>query len=356
MYPIVGECVTLLEEALARAAGRDGEVNLKKCFGNYTMDALCRSTLGIITNTHDNPNNPFVQTSLSFFNLTWRDSLRVFLFMLFPSLRKLGFSFFNPKPLNAFRVMVKAIIAERRRQMQLGNNFDDFLQTMLNSINQAVEEEGYTLSEDELIAQVFVFIAAGYETTAQLLSYLIYSLAVDQDCQEALLAEINQPRNGNGDIEHDTLMNTEINPYLDACIMETLRLYDPVILLNRTAIKDTYLGDLFVPKGTDIQIPVYAIHHDANHFNDPFTFDPDRFSPENQGSIEPYTYLPFGQGPRRCIGERFSLMEVKLAIFRLVKKFKFTPNEKTTIPIQFTKTPTTMLQCKDIIVSVELRQ
>lgn len=88
-----------------------------------------------------------------------------------------------------------------------------------------------------------------------------------------------------------------------------------------------------------VWIPIYGIHHDPTYFPNPDKFDPERFSDENKHNIQPGTYLPFGIGPRNCIGSRFALMEIKTMMYFLVLHFSIEKNEKTQIPLKLKKTP-----------------
>lgn len=92
-----------------------------------------------------------------------------------------------------------------------------------------------------------------------------------------------------------------------------------------------------IEKGIELAIPVYAIQHDPKYYPDPERFDPERFSEENKRNILPYTYFPFGLGPRLCIGARFTLVEVKVVLFHLLSRFEIVPVEKTAIPLRFSK-------------------
>jgi thromboxane-A synthase len=103
-----------------------------------------------------------------------------------------------------------------------------------------------------------------------------------------------------------------------------------------------------------VQVPVYAIHHNPEFHPDPYRFNPERFLPENRDKIIPYTYLPFGGGPRNCVGMRFALMEAKTAVVRIIKKYRFTRSENTKIPLQYRKN-IALLQATDIVVGVEMR-
>lgn len=92
---------------------------------------------------------------------------------------------------------------------------------------------------------------------------------------------------------------------------------------------------LHVEKGTELNIPMFAIHHDPKYYPDPERFDPERFNEENNKNIRPYTYFPFGLGPRNCIGARFTLIEMKVVLFHLLSRFEIIPVEKTAIPLRF---------------------
>lgn len=114
-------------------------------------------------------------------------------------------------------------------------------------------------------------------------------------------------------------------------ILETLRLYDPVHSLIRQAAEDYKIPDteIIIPKKTKVLIPVYAIHHDPDIYPEPEIFDPERFTPENIKSRHPFAYLPFGDGPRNCIGMRFAILEARIALSELLINYRFSVNDKT---------------------------
>lgn len=117
---------------------------------------------------------------------------------------------------------------------------------------------------------------------------------------------------------------------------ETLRRYPPLGNLMRVANQPHHISspDVTIEKGTMVMIPVYAIHHDPEIYPDPFRFDPDRFTAEAIGARHTHSFLPFGDGPRNCIGMRFALLEVKFAIAQLLSRLRFTVNERTTVPLE----------------------
>jgi len=118
--------------------------------------------------------------------------------------------------------------------------------------------------------------------------------------------------------------------YLDQIICESLRLYPPVVaFVIRENEKSIQLGSYQIPPNINIQVPVWEIHHDPELWPDPFRFDPERFSPANKKTHASMSWIPFGGGPRNCVGMRFALLETKLTIARIFRAFKFLPSENT---------------------------
>jgi len=196
----------------------------------------------------------------------------------------------------------------------------DSLQLMIEASDGATGKG--KLLDDEITGNAFVFILAGYETTATSLAFTAYLIAAHSDVQERLIAEIDE-------VIDDQLKAEDLAeavgklPYLDMVMKEALRMYPPIPLhFGRYAsVEKTIMGKV-IPEGSAVMIPTWYIHHDPNTWPDPWKFDPERFSPENRHSIKEMSYLPFGEGPRKCIGWRFANLEAKLALALLLKKFK----------------------------------
>lgn len=133
-------------------------------------------------------------------------------------------------------------------------------------------------------------------------------------------------------IYHSIFNNTQFEQFT-----ETLRKYPPLDNTFRMSNADfTVPGTNYtLPAGTFVQIPIYALQHDPEHFPDPDRFDPDRFLPEVVKSRHPFAYVPFGEGPRICIGMRFGVMQAKIGLVTLLQSFKFRVNSRTPIPMEF---------------------
>ncbi|CAG2177167.1 unnamed protein product, partial [Oppiella nova] len=165
---------------------------------------------------------------------------------------------------------------------------------LLNEGNERLWDK--QMSENEMIAQGFVFLVATYGGTALTLAFSIYEMAVNEDIQHRLYDELTEAIDSEtGEIPDDELARL---PYLDAVVSETLRRYTAPVPLARYCTQDCKLGDT---AGQQIEIPVHAIHHSDLNYKDPFIYDPDRFMPDQKQLIRPYTYLPFGAGPRHCV-------------------------------------------------------
>ncbi|GIY51311.1 cytochrome P450 3A8 [Caerostris extrusa] len=199
------------------------------------------------------------------------------------------------------------------------------------------------LSLDELVGQCVIFFLAGYDTTASTLSYASYSLALNPEVQTKIVEEMRQVLSKTkGELTYEALQEMK---YLDNVISETLRLYPPATehknvmcaRLERSADADCKLGNtgITITKGMLITIPNYAIHRDPTLFPNPEKFDPDRFTTEERAKRDQYAYLPFGAGPRNCVGMRFALMEVKVCLAFVVANFEILRCSETKVPLDY---------------------
>jgi len=190
------------------------------------------------------------------------------------------------------------------------------------------------LTHEEVLAQSIVFLLTGFDTTANTLSFIGYLLALYTDCQDKLLAEIDNVMAGQ---EHVTFDVIKKMPYLDMCVSETLRMYPAGARVDRVSSEHTTINGVVIPKGMVVGIPIYALHNDPEFWPEPEKFNPERFLPEAKEARNPYCYMPFGMGPRHCIGMRLALIEIKLALVHVLRKFRFVVCEETQIPLQLEK-------------------
>ncbi len=171
----------------------------------------------------------------------------------------------------------------------------------------------------ELRDNLLTFIVAGHETTALTLGWALYLMGFDQEAQQRARAEA-QAAFGDGVA---TAAHLEHLPYTRQIVEETLRLYPPAAILSRTAQKADTLSGRAVHPGDTVMIPIYALHRSQLLWHDPDRFDPDRFA--DRKAIQRYAYLPFGDGPRICIGASFALQEAVIILATLLARYRFTP-------------------------------
>ena len=360
MSSLIDECTKNCLENLEFHVNNKKNMNLKKVFGSFTMDCIAKCAFGTDIDANKNADNPFVVNAKQLFTIK---TLKILLTNLLPIFLLRLFrikSVFNEENNQFFIRVARHIIRKRRESNQM---YNDFLQLLMDCqsnennkkevqldseshyLNEEQEESELEtlkfhsgkkeLTEDEIVAQAWVFFLAGYETTASTLSYCTHELALNQNVQEKLYQEIKCSADKNGEIDYETLAKL---PYLDAVISETLRKYPPVTRLERLVCQDNYKlanTGITLNKGDLVEIPVYAMHHSEEFYPSPEKFKPERFLPENRHLINPYAYLPFGSGPRNCVGMRFGLLESKLALSKVILKYKFERSSKTQDPLQF---------------------
>ncbi|MEM6665534.1 MAG: cytochrome P450, partial [Pseudomonadota bacterium] len=181
-------------------------------------------------------------------------------------------------------------------------------------------ETGEGFDEETLIDQIGVFFLAGHETTANALTWAFHILSEQPDVANAIRTEVNAVA-GDGPVTLDVVKQL---PYTRAVLKETMRLYPPLPFLPRVAMKDTAIGSMAVKRGAMIMIAPWTIHRYRVLWPLADRFDPGRFSPDNEKDIPNGAYIPFGLGPRICVGSGFALVEGTLALARLVRRFTLT--------------------------------
>ena len=220
-------------------------------------------------------------------------------------------------------------IAERRRT---GERRDDLLSLMLDAKDP---ETGEVLSDIEIRDNIITFIGAGHETTALALTWTFFLLARHPAIEQRVLAEIEQVTGGAQLEAHQVAELT----YTRQVIQESMRVYPPVAMVVRQSTRDLTIGGVAVTPRDNVFVPIYAIHHSDRLWPNPDMFDPDRFAPEQVKARHRWSYLPFGAGPRICIGMQFALLEAAAILGTLLPAahlsaapgFKPTPKLRVTM-------------------------
>ncbi|KOX75873.1 Cytochrome P450 6a2, partial [Melipona quadrifasciata] len=328
IFPIMKDSGNTLSAYLAEKAQIKSAVDIKDVFAKYSVDIIMSAAFGISCNSFKNPDNEFRYWGKKVFD---PKPLWNALVIWAPQIFNLFSMPYTERDITNFFMKTFKETVEYRE----ANNIErkDFLNLLMQLMrNGYVEVDDNSnisnvaknkLTMTEAAAQAYVFYLAGFETSSTTATFCLYELAQHQDIQNKVREEIQTQIEKHGDLTYDAVNDMT---YLHKVISETLRKYPPVVVLNRICTKEIKLNgtDFDIPKGTHVAIPVFGIQRDSNIFPDPDKFDPERFSEENIKTRHSYTYLPFGEGPRICIGMRFGLIQTKYAIISSLLKNKFT--------------------------------
>lgn len=242
--------------------------------------------------------------------------------MMFPGLlKKLNKSLYPAEASEFFYNLVRTVISQRDGKPSGRKDFMDLILELRQQVDiqeaqkyETSEKGSVELTEGIIAAQAFSFYAAGYETSATALAFLLYQLALNPTIQDKVIEEIDAAlKKSNGELTYDVINEM---PYLEKVFEETLRMYPVVDPLQRNATVDyTIPGTkVTIKKGQTVLIPLLGIHHDEKYYPNPEVFDPERFRSENAGDRHPCAYLPFGSGPRNCVGKLFDFISIVLKI------------------------------------------
>ena len=213
------------------------------------------------------------------------------------------------------RTRADAVLMEyiqRRRNEAPGN---DLLQTLMD----ARYTDGEGMSDELVLSESMQLLVAGHETSSNALSWLLYLLSSRPDCLEKMRQEFDSVL-GDEPLSHGHVPKFE---FATQVIQEALRLYPPFWMIDRMAVADDRVGDVAIPRGSMVIVYVYGAHHAPRHWQDPEVFDTERFVKANDKLRTPFTYLPFGGGPRGCIGGNYAMLQILMILSDLLRKYDF---------------------------------
>ncbi|KAB5523792.1 hypothetical protein PHYPO_G00156490 [Pangasianodon hypophthalmus] len=341
MFGIMKSHSRSLIENLQKTSECGESADIREFFGAYSMDVVTSTAFSIDIDSLNNPKDPFVSNvkKMLKFNFLNPLFLAIGLFpFITPVLEKMNVSIFPTSVTDFFYASLQKIKSERvakdhKRRV-------DFMQLMIDSQKSEKddlngEETNRGLNDHEILSQSMVFIFAGYETSSRTLSFLFYNLASNPETLKKLQEEIDETFPNKAEVDYDTVMNMD---YLDAALNESLRLYPIAIRLERVCKKTVEINGLTIPKDTVVLIPTYVLQRDPEYWTEPDAFKPERFTQENKENIEQYVYMPFGVGPRNCIGMKFALVIIKLAVVQILQRFDISLSEETKVPLELINT------------------
>ncbi|EDS44710.1 cytochrome P450 6a9 [Culex quinquefasciatus] len=339
-FPLVVEVCKQFCDHLEEVVQGVNEVEMHDLLSRYTIDVIGTCAFGIECNSFRDPDNEFRRYGKIAFDKLPHSPLVVYLMKAFRKYANaLGMKMLHEDVSSFFSNVVRDTIDYREKNNVVRNDFMDLLLKLKNTgrLEEAGEEIG-KLSFDEIAAQAFIFFNAGFDTSSTAMTYTLYELAMNREAQEkARKCVLDIFAANGGQLTYESVANMG---YLDQCISETLRKHPPVAILERNADKDYRIPDtdLVIAKGRKIMVPIFAMHHDEEHFPDPEAYKPERFSPEEVAQRDPYCYLPFGEGPRICIGMRFGQIQARVGLANLLRRFRFSVCDRTQIPVKYSRT------------------
>ncbi|EDS35555.1 cytochrome P450 6a22 [Culex quinquefasciatus] len=336
MFPTIVAIADQFHALLVRESAEGVEMEMKEALARFTTDVIGRCAFGLECDSLSNPESIFRQMGSRLFS---KRSFRLVVAQQFRELaRFLGYVTFDKEVSTFFLNIVRETIEYREESGVSGKDFMDLMIKLKNS-ESIDDSEGSSLGAltfNEIAAQAVVFFAAGFETSATTMSYCLYELALNPALQGKARDEVTHVIRKHGILTYEAAQEMQ---YVGACIDEALRKYPPGPSLSRAVTKNYKVPNTntTLEKGTSVLIPVYAIHHDPEYFPEPERYVPDRFLPEQQAARNPYSYLPFGEGPRNCIGLRFGLTVARIGVAYVLKGFRISLSRRTPVPLELSR-------------------
>ncbi|CAG4917360.1 unnamed protein product [Colias eurytheme] len=314
------------------------KLNIRAIYTDYTTDIIGTAAFGVETNATLTGVDPMRTVTQAFTTFDLYRGLCWSSIFFFPELVDIfRFSFFPKWSTDYFKKVFK-IASEHRNDKRTPGDSKDLLDALLKLMDEgAKSNDGIT--EDVVIAQAAIFLFGGFESTSSIMSVCSYELSFHPEKQDRLYEELIAVKNQseNGHLEISKLADCQ---YLNAVMKESLRKYSPMGWLDRIADKDYKIDEkLTISAGTPVYVNSIGMQYDEEFFHEPEKFIPERFLPENVGNIKPFTFMPFGEGPRSCIGKRFGQISMRHAMANLILSYKFEalPGAKKPSEIKFEK-------------------
>ena len=365
--PLVQESINKLMEKFEYRANKNNDFNIMDDIKLLTLDVIASTVFSYETEVFKTEDSIFFEKLKLVFDhldpqrMTFLNRYLLLLLTVFPSLETI-LKYIFPR-LTSFKDdwfldLAKMMITDRQktgefrtdymhlilallkredgtRDKTFGSESDDDLSDNETAVHLRYDAKNKFLTMEEMQSQISVFIFAGYETTATTLTFIAYYLALYPNVQEKLQAEID---------EHFPVVGKNINyetvhklPYLDMVFCEASRLsYVGGLAVQRMCTKTTKIKDITIPKGTRVYINVQEMHMDPELWGpEPADeFVPERFELDRKSARHPMAYIPFGGGPRICIGMRFAIMESKMALVNMMQRYTVVKCNRTQVPLK----------------------
>ncbi|XP_078051420.1 putative cytochrome P450 28d1 [Augochlora pura] len=311
------------------------EVELKHFFGRFTAESVANAGLGIEGYSYEDnpPPNAFHSIGLAIFTPSFFKAFLTNIFIYKTNVaRFFEISFLDQKVNEFFRRVVRENLEFRRKNSTPKH---DFFQLMVD-----LEKSEGTMNEERIVSNSLSLFIDGFETSRLTLTFTGYYLALYPEVQEKLRNEIRTTIAAhNGVLTFEALKDLK---YMDQVISESQRKQAVVIFLKKICTNECELVgsdglSVRVEPGMNVHVPIGPLHRDAEYWSDPDVFDPDRFSEERKRDIQKMSFLPFGEGPRMCVGMKMAILMVKSCLATFLNNYQIELSPKTTVPLKLSK-------------------
>ncbi|XP_053712540.1 cytochrome P450 4V2 [Synchiropus splendidus] len=319
---VMNEQAEILVEKLEKKAGK----GMFNCFSHITLcalDIICETAMGKKIYAQSNSESEYVKCVYKMSDIISRRQRTPWFWPNF-MYNYFGEGKEHDKTLRILHAFTYKVIHERAENI---NNVESDSETengkkrraFLDMLLKATDEEGNSMSHQEIQEEVDTFMFEGHDTTAAAMNFALHLLGSHPEAQKKVHQELHEVFGTS-----DRPINTEDLKklkYLECVIKESLRLFPSVPFFARTICEDCHIRGFKVSKGANAIIITYALHRDPRYFPEPEKFKPERFLPENSVGRPPYAYVPFSAGLRNCIGQRFAIMEEKVVLASILRNF-----------------------------------
>lgn len=339
MFPLIVERAEKLQARALSAASANRTIDARDLMARYTTDFIGACGFGLDADSLNEEDSAFRRLGTKIFKPNFKDILVLLMKSAFPSIGR-HFNILQRIEYDMLH-LTKQILEQRNYEPAGKNDFVDLLLECRKKgliVGESIERrkpdgtpDTATLELDDIImaAQIFVFFAAGFETSSSATSFTLHQLAHNPEVQKKVQEEIDRVlAKYNNKLSYDAVKEMT---YLDWTFREGMRMFPSLGFLMRECVRTTPVPELntTLDRGVRIFIPIQALQNDPQYFEKPNEFRPERFSPEEFSKINKYAYLPFGTGPRACIGERLGLMQSLAGLAAILSRFTVEPAPET---------------------------
>ncbi|KAK7863477.1 hypothetical protein R5R35_010513 [Gryllus longicercus] len=331
---VFAENSQILVESMEKEVGNTGGFDVYPYITLCTLDIICETAMGSQINAQRGGHSDYVR---AIYDISECALERVMRPWLYPDcvFRRSGTGKRFHQHLATLHGFTTKVIQERKIFLKNNSsatadeNKDDFgVKRRLAFLDLLLEASkgGTVLSDEDIREEVDTFMFEGHDTTSAGICWTLFLLGTHRQVQEKVAEELQAIFQGSD--RPPSMQDLAEMKYLERVIKETLRLYPSVPIIGRHVTQDVQIGNYTIPAGCDVTVHIYHVHRNPEYFPEPEKFDPDNFLPERVQGRHPYAYIPFSAGSRNCIGQKFALLEEKVVLSMLLRRYSFQALDK----------------------------